>query len=399
MWWSTFLLVLALVGSFSFVGGRRSAAVPPARERSIVYSRRRSVDKVILQEDAPAAHGDGRLRAFSQELMYQAASLMVSAEARSLLVNACVRHVTVSAIQDGDDNGESRPRAWSKVHDDDDNFDGDGDGGSDGIIGRARQASQEMVERIVGATSAVSSSAARMSRLSRFLPQSIGRWSQRTSFFGNGDALPPAAQSFVGGWKFVRDENCACSRAHVTPCHQQLPAHDPSLSNLVAALVTANCCCCCCTDGAFLGEAQGLPWAMRKCAERIHPTPKFHIEDGKLHCETLCLGAKPVRELLTPGESAFHEPNVSSHRIIEVLPLSSASLTCALTFAFVQLGHDYIVASKWEGATFVATRKSDAVNGGRPTVQRRWVDQKTDELVVSQDWGGKKPFIARYARR
>ena len=67
-----------------------------------------------------------------------------------------------------------------------------------------------------------------------------------------------------------------------------------------------------------------------RCAERIHPTPTFRIDDEKLHCETLCMGAKPVREVLTPGESAFHEPN---------------------------LGHDYVVTSKWEGTTFVATRR------------------------------------------
>ena len=64
-----------------------------------------------------------------------------------------------------------------------------------------------------------------------------------------------------------------------------------------------------------------------------------------------------------------------------------------------QLGHDYVVSASWEGATFVATRRSEAVNSGRPTVQKRWVDAPSGELVITQDWGGKKPFVAHYARK
>lgn len=105
-------------------------------------------------------------------------------------------------------------------------------------------------------------------------------------------------------------------------------------------------------------------------AERIHPCPIFSIVDGLLVVETVCVGAKPVRETLQPGETTFHEPN----------------LKC-----------DYRVHAKWEGATFVATRRSDAVNGGKPTVQRRWLSGP-DELTITQDWGGKKPFTAVFTR-
>lgn len=123
---------------------------------------------------------------------------------------------------------------------------------------------------------------------------------------------------------------------------------------------------------AFLAEAQGLSWALRKFAVSIHPTPRFWIEDGDLHCETTCLGAKAVREVLCAGLSTFVEPN---------------------------LGHHYLVNSWWDGATFVAERQSDAVNGGRPTVQKRWVDSSSGQLVISQAWGGKRPFIARFAKK
>ena len=32
------------------------------------------------------------------------------------------------------------------------------------------------------------------------------------------------------------------------------------------------------------------------------------------------------------------------------------------------------------------------------TVQSRWVDATTGELVIEQDWGAAKPFTARYKR-
>ena len=50
------------------------------------------------------------------------------------------------------------------------------------------------------------------------------------------------------------------------------------------------------------------------------------------------------------------------------------------------------------GGAFVATRHSDAVNRGRPTVQRRWVEAATGELVITQDWGASKIFTARYKK-
>jgi hypothetical protein len=111
---------------------------------------------------------------------------------------------------------------------------------------------------------------------------------------------------------------------------------------------------------------------MRKIGERIHPTPTFSIVNGELHCKTVCLGAKPVIEVLVPGETTFREPNLSI---------------------------DYTVTSCWEGASFTATRQSLAVNKGRPTVQRRWVCPTTGRLVIKQDWGGKKIFTAYFSRK
>ena len=55
------------------------------------------------------------------------------------------------------------------------------------------------------------------------------------------------------------------------------------------------------------------------------------------------------------------------------------------------------MTAEWDGAAFVATRCSAAINGGKPTVQRRWLSGP-DELTVTQDWGGKKPFTAVYVR-
>jgi hypothetical protein len=69
------------------------------------------------------------------------------------------------------------------------------------------------------------------------------------------------------------------------------------------------------------------------------------------------------------------------------------------------LGEHYAVTGQWEGEIFVATRRSE--NGhsgnnnecGHETVQRRWIDPETGHLVVEQDWGGNKPFIARYEKQ
>ena len=124
---------------------------------------------------------------------------------------------------------------------------------------------------------------------------------------------------------------------------------------------------------AFLQEVAGLPWAVRKIAERMPlPSPIITVDaqDGKLHCETVCVGAKPVREVLEPGESIFFEPN----------------LNC-----------EYKVTAIWEGAAFVATRKSEQINKGRPTEQRRWVDTR-GVLVIQQSWGGQKDFVAEFVK-
>ena len=53
----------------------------------------------------------------------------------------------------------------------------------------------------------------------------------------------------------------------------------------------------------FLTAVVGLPWAVRKIAERIHPTPRYWLRDGVLHCETVCTGGKPVFETLVVGAS------------------------------------------------------------------------------------------------
>ena len=101
------------------------------------------------------------------------------------------------------------------------------------------------------------------------------------------------------------------------------------------------------------------------------PTPTFHIEDGVLHCTTTCLGAKPVYETFTTGESVWYEPN---------------------------LDVEYSVSGAWEGDAFVNVRKASKVNAGRPTKQTRRVDL-TGELIIIQDWGGKKPFTSRFRRK
>jgi len=121
---------------------------------------------------------------------------------------------------------------------------------------------------------------------------------------------------------------------------------------------------------AFLDEVTGLSWALRKIATNIHPYPVFSIVDGELVCETFCPGARMVREVLMPGETQMYEPNMAV---------------------------DYVVTSHWEGAAFVATRTSDAVNDGKPTVQRRWLSGP-NELTMTQEWGGATPFTAVFTR-
>jgi hypothetical protein len=122
----------------------------------------------------------------------------------------------------------------------------------------------------------------------------------------------------------------------------------------------------------FLADVVGLPKLVRMIAERIHPTPNFTVHDGQLHCETVCLGGKPVVEELVVGSTTFLEPNQ---------------------------GVTFDVDGWWEGDAHVASRRHPTVNGGLPTVQRRAIDAATGELVVTQDWGGMKRFVAHYARK
>ena len=128
----------------------------------------------------------------------------------------------------------------------------------------------------------------------------------------------------------------------------------------------------------FLVEALGLRWAVAQIAARIYPTPQFELlQDGRtLKCTTICLGARPVVEMLVEGEGEFHEPN----------------LDC-----------DYAVVSRWVrdeasgAAVFVAERHNTSINHGRPTLQKRWITH-AGELVIEQDWGGKHKFVATFAR-
>ena len=87
--------------------------------------------------------------------------------------------------------------------------------------------------------------------------------------------LPEAALALVGEWRLVRSRNYS----------------------------------------AFLEEAQGLPWMLKSVAERIHPVPKFFIGDnGILYCDTVCIGAKTVHEVIVQGRSSFHEPSECAPR-------------------------------------------------------------------------------------
>ena len=125
--------------------------------------------------------------------------------------------------------------------------------------------------------------------------------------------------------------------------------------------------------GTFLADCMNLNWAVRKVAEHIHPSPSIRIENGKLVSETsLDVPIKPYIEVLAVGDTTFHEPNQNV---------------------------DYVVRAVWEGAVFVATRQCDTINGGRPIVSRRWVDDATGELVIAQDWGGKRQYTAFYEMR
>lgn len=125
--------------------------------------------------------------------------------------------------------------------------------------------------------------------------------------------------------------------------------------------------------GPFLSECVGLSWATKKIGERIHPTPMFYIRDGQLVCETVCLGADPVLETFVAGPSIIDEPN---------------------------LGLRYEVDAWWEAddTVFVASRRNETVNGGRPIVKRVYIEQATGELHIDTSWGGSVDFNARFSR-
>ena len=151
-------------------------------------------------------------------------------------------------------------------------------------------------------------------------------------------SLPGAAQAFLGEWTHVQSTGYA----------------------------------------EFLSECAGLPWAARKVAERIHPTPSFALRmdeggDDVLCSSTRCFGAKPVYEVLREGESSFHEPNA---------------------------GQTFRVSGRWEGHRFVTTRQKVHSKRARetPTVQKRWVDPVSGTLTITQDWGGSKQYVACYTR-
>lgn len=57
-------------------------------------------------------------------------------------------------------------------------------------------------------------------------------------------------------------------------------------------------------------KSLGISWAVRKVALRITMSPTFTIKEGRLHCCTICFGAKPVHEVLEAGESVSFEPNM-----------------------------------------------------------------------------------------
>ena len=123
--------------------------------------------------------------------------------------------------------------------------------------------------------------------------------------------------------------------------------------------------------GVFLSECVGLSWAVRKVGERIHPTPVFHLTNGQLMCETVCLGAETVHETVMPGRSMISEPN---------------------------LGIEYEVEGRWEADVFVASRTNPTMNGGRPIVKRLYIDRATGELHIDTSWGGSANFYACFAR-
>jgi len=160
---------------------------------------------------------------------------------------------------------------------------------------------------------------------------SVTRLTRRSMTRVSTEALPPGAQHFVGEWTFVEQEH-----------------YDD-----------------------FLREAVGMPWAIRRIAMHIVPTPAFAIKHGVLHCTTTCLGAKPVLETLEAGESVWFEPN---------------------------LNVEYTVTGHWEGDAYVNVRSAAKINAGKPTKQVRRVDE-AGELVIEQDWGGKHKFTSRFTKK
>ena len=121
----------------------------------------------------------------------------------------------------------------------------------------------------------------------------------------------------------------------------------------------------------YLAEVQGLGGVKRSIGAKIPLAPSYAIKGGELCCETKCAGAKSVHETLTAGESTFYEPNI---------------------------GVVYECSGRWEGKTFVSTRVSPKINGGRPVVCTQCVADD-GSLTITYDWKGKSgPFVARYVR-
>lgn len=165
---------------------------------------------------------------------------------------------------------------------------------------------------------------------------------------GHDAPLPSAAAAFVGSWQLVSNEH-----------------YDEFLQTL------------------------GLGWATRKIALKIALSPTFSIaeEAGRevLACQTLCIGAKPVYETLSAGESTFTDPNLKT--------------LYTVTADWRLFGKKLEYTPETSPDTYVTIRRSAAINGGRPTMQSRRIDEN-DRLVIKQEWGHPQglAYVSTYRR-
>lgn len=326
-----FLIAFIVVAPHEKLAPRLPVVYSVARR---VEQRVRSLSEELLPPSPFAADSEptspGRLRraslAFDQMadfVLHSAAQLLIDAATKALLADEVVRHFSISEVQEGDVVGDSSGPRSPRLR------------GSR----RSRELSGCGADDRMHAVSLASVGEAEADGLRRSSSGSTASGERppytlrhRSTSGSSMDPLPKFASAFVGTWRPVRS-------AHY---------------------------------GTFLQEVAGLPWAVRKIAERMPlPSPIVSIVDGRLHCETVALGAKPVHEVLEPGESEFFEPN---------------------------MGCEYAVSARWDGAVFIATRRSSLVNGGRPTEQRRWVDASRNCLVIRQSWGGAKDFVAEFVK-